>query len=159
MEVYFYGVDPATSKTGIAILDKDKALFHYEIITGEANSPASYEELYNRLLVLYSIFPPTAVWIEDSFFGANIDTLKKITRVSSIVMLTLSEGNIPFELKTPGSWRKALMGKGKGNTSKRDTYDYVNSLYGNRFTSFNKHNDLTDAIGLAWGCADSFKGE
>lgn len=155
--MYYYGVDPATKKTGVAILDEDKNIIHYEIILGEANSAEAYRELYERLTELYEEYPPEKMWIEDQFFKVNIDSLKKIVRVSAIVMLSTYEYGFPYELKIPASWRKGFHGEGKGGSSKRDTYDYVNELYDDLFDSFNKYNDLSDAIGMAWGCAESVK--
>lgn len=153
--MYFYGVDPATKKTGVAILDEDKEIIHYEVIEGEANSPEAYHTIFMRMNELFEEYPPERVWLEDQFFKVNIDSLKKIVRVTSIVMLSTHLYDVPVELKAVGSWRKAFMGEGNGGASKRKVYDYVNEMYGDLFDSFNKYNDLTDAIGIAWGCADT----
>lgn len=154
--MYYYGVDPSTKKTGVAILDATKTIMHYEVITGEANSPTAYFELYSRLRELYAIFPPTAVWIEDQFFSANVDTLKKIVRVTSIVMLSVHGYDAACTLTVPASWRKVFVGSGKA-VSKRDAFDHVNVVYEDLFDNFKEQNDLSDAIGIAWACVETLQ--
>lgn len=143
----YMGVDPSTTSTGFAILNEKKELLKY----GTINPPEglSHQDklkyLFNELNELIRDFEIQGIVCEDQFSRNNVDTLKKLTRTCSIVMLVSSLHDLPLELSYPSSWRKVF--HGKGNVVKKDTVALVNVVHNLKLRL--KDNDIADAIGLA----------
>lgn len=149
--MYYIGIDPATKRTGIAVLNHSKELIYYQSLDLDSPAPKRYDELYEALVILFRTFPPEAVWIEDQYYQYNANTLKKIARMAGIAHFAVESFTTNSELVAPSKWRKVF--HGKGNASKQQTFDAVNALYDNAFTDIKKENDITDAIGIAYACA------
>lgn len=153
----YLGLDPSSLSTGWAVVDEDKELLDYGIIEGRTDNPKSFILLHDRLDEIIKEHNIKAVFIEDTFFSRNVDTLKKLVRPTGIILYMVGIYELKHQFIMPASWRKTFIGNGR--TSKRETYEYVNDLYKLGFDSFNKYNDLTDAIGVAWACAEEFGNE
>lgn len=150
----YLGLDPSSLSTGWAVVDEEKKPLEWGIIKGRTDNPKSFIKLHNELNDIIEKYNIEAVSIEDTFYSMNIDTLKKLVRPTGIILYMVGVHELEHEFIMPASWRKRFMGNGRA--SKRETYDYVNEKYELGFDSFNKFNDLTDAIGIAWSCADEF---
>lgn len=150
----YLGLDPSSLSTGWAVVSQDKEPLEWGIITGRTDNPKSFIKLHDELNHIIEKHEIKAVTIEDTFFSMNIDTLKKLVRPTGVILYMVGIHQLEHEFLMPASWRKRFMGNGR--TSKRETYEFVNDKYKLGFDSFNKYNDLTDAIGIAWSCADKF---
>lgn len=151
---YFLGLDPSSLSTGWAVVDEKLNIIDYGIITGRTDNPDSFIKLHDKLNKIIIENNIKATSIEDTFFSMNIDTLKKLVRPSGVILYMVGKHNLEHEFIMPKSWRKRFIGD--GSISKRDTYHHVNDLYELNFDSYNKYNDLTDAIGIACACALKF---
>ena len=153
----YLGLDPSTLSTGWGVMDKNKKLIDYGIIEGRTDNPKSFIHLHDELESIIKKYEIKAVMIEDTFFSRNVDTLKKLVRPSGIILYMVGLYELEHQFIMPSSWRKITLGNGRA--SKKETYEYINDLYKLEFDSFNKYNDITDAIGLTWACADEFSKE
>lgn len=150
----YLGLDPSSLSTGWAVVDRNKEVIDYGLIKGRTDNPKSFINLHDELNDIIVKHNVVATSIEDTFFSMNIDTLKKLVRPTGIILYMVGMHDLRHEFIMPASWRKRFMGNGR--ISKRETYEFVNEKYKLGFDSFNKYNDLTDAIGIAWACADEF---
>jgi crossover junction endodeoxyribonuclease RuvC len=151
-DIYYLGLDPSTKSTGYAIVNNHGELLDYGKIcptdNKEAVTPAErilqqYQEITELLINKY---PIKKVYCEDQYFGANIDTLKQLSRVTGMVLLVSAQYKVPVELIYPSSWRKVFHGSGKAKKS--ETLRKVNEMFGLEL-KLAKHNDISDAIGIA----------
>jgi crossover junction endodeoxyribonuclease RuvC len=108
-----------------------------------------------RIEAIFEKYTITKILCEDQFSKLNIDTLKKLTRVSGTILYLARKHEIECELIYPTSWRKSFHGSGKAK--KEDTFHKVIAIYELEGLKFTKDNDMTDAIGIAWACVDLHK--
>lgn len=108
-----------------------------------------------RVELLFSKYNIVEILCEDQYGGLNIDTLKKLTRVVGAFLYIAKKHQIPISTIYPTSWRKLFHGSGKAK--KKDTFDKVVTLYDIEDFKFSKHNDITDAVGIAWSLVDMVK--
>ena len=78
--MYFIGIDPSTSSTGFAVVNEKAEVVQCGKIEGLADDPASFANLYDELMNLYTDFPPTGVFCETQFIGVNKATSIKTIR-------------------------------------------------------------------------------
>ena len=150
MESYYLGVDPSTKSTGYGVFNQLGELVDYGVITPKKGRPnlRPEEEMYIQYLALKELiekYMPKQVVCEDQFMKTNVDTLKKLSRVTGNVLLISAQHGIPVELVYPSSWRKVFHGTGKAK--KEDTINKVNGLF--ELGLKKKDNDIADAIGIA----------
>ncbi len=146
------GIDPGSIRAGLAVV-KDGELVHTSTVAGEANDPASFYNFFEQIELLIQTHAVDYLMYEGQFAKNNIDTLVKIARSTGVIVAVAGKHQIPTECRMPNSWRKIfhdVYGKvEKGNPSKRDTFRVVKERFG-VVTSFNKDNDIADAIGIAY---------
>lgn len=169
--MYFIGIDPSTSSTGYAVVNEKKELMDCGRIEGLADDPKSFSHLYKRIVQLLTDYPPSGITCETQFIGPNRETSIKLIRPTGVILAAAGDWDVSFDFLAPSSWRHMYQGAGKW--SKRDTYDFTmkqypelirrfepEALLKNGKTSmvrmYNNCNDMTDAIGIACACADTY---
>ena len=165
--MYYIGIDPSTSSTGYAVVNKKKEIIKVGKIDGLADSPETFARLYKELVQLFEDYPPVMVLCENQYFGGNTDTLIKISRPGGVVLAAVGLFDTMFDFIMPSSWRKEYLGN--GSLSKRESYDQIIKTYPELIKAiepyallkngkvsqtrlFTKGNDITDAVGLACAC-------
>lgn len=153
----YLGVDPSKKSTGYAIFNDNYELLTYGVIQeDESDTQSNYITLqYDTLNALIEEYKVTHIVCEDQYFGQNVDTLKKLTRAMTVSLLLAGQHGLDIQLKYPSSWRKIYHGTGKAN--KRATFKKVKEDFGFKDFKFTTHNDITDAIGIAWTCVHMAK--
>lgn len=146
----YLGLDPSTKSTGWAVIGDNGELIDCGVICPpesmtEIQKIAFQKTAFSKIVVGHEI---KAMSCEDQYFGNNVDTLKKLVRVSTVAMIISFEHVIPLEMSIPSQWRKITHGTGKAN--KALTRKWVNETFGTKFLA--KQNDITDAIGIAYSC-------
>lgn len=146
----YLGLDPSTKSTGWAVIGSNGELIDYGVICPpstmtETQNIALQKTAFSKIVVNNNI---RYIICEDQFFGNNVDTLKKLVRVSTVAMIVGFEQMIPLQMCIPAQWRKITHGTGKAN--KALTRKWVNETFGTSFKA--KENDITDAIGIAYAC-------
>ena len=153
--INFIGIDPSTSSTGFAVVNEHQELLRCGAIKGLADDPKSFAHLYTELNQLLEAFPPDGIICETQFIGVNRATSIKLIRPTGIVLAVSGLHNAPFTFLAPSAWRKVYQGVGKW--TKRDTFKFTKEKYPGTLTSFNKDNDMSDAIGIAYACSKLFQ--
>ncbi|OTO09275.1 hypothetical protein A5882_003608 [Enterococcus sp. 4E1_DIV0656] len=167
--ILFLGIDPSTTNTGLAVVDENKTVYYVGDLKGKADSPDFFYDLYAQIETILMNFDITAIAVEDQFMSNNADTLKKLARVSGIVLTLAGKFNLPCYLQIPAAWRKYWVKESgilpydpKDSYKKKNAYSkfecfYVLQLYFQDYLSnFKKHNDIADALGIAWSCSQIF---
>jgi crossover junction endodeoxyribonuclease RuvC len=146
----FLGLDPSTKSTGWAIIKKTGELVNYGVICPDKDlterDKIAFQQIGMRQIIHDN--KVEAIACEDQFFANNVDTLKKLVRVSSIAMLVSINEGVPLTMYFPAQWRKITHDTGKAN--KALTRKWVNETFNKKFLA--KENDITDAIGIAFAC-------
>lgn len=152
---YYIGIDPSTAKTGYAVIDKKGELVSKGVFSMLADDPFSFQALYTSLVDLLETYKPESIMCEQQFGGPNVMTTIKLIRPTGVILAVagLHEG-VPFEFKMPKSWRKTYHTGTEFEKmySKRDSFKVTKERYPGSVTTFNKDNDISDAIGIAYAC-------
>lgn len=156
--MYFLGLDPSTKCTGFCVMDEHKNI----IERGKIPLPNidEAEKIYFQIEHIENLFKKyslTKILCENQYSKLNIDTLKKLSRVSGAILSSAARYSIAIELIYPTSWRKVYHGSGKAK--KEDTFKKVIEDYQIEGLVFSKDNDMTDSIGIASACVDLHKEE
>lgn len=144
------GIDPSTKSTGWCVMDENEVIINEGVIGGLADDPKSFHDLYTKLSEIIEQHSVKMVRCETQFIGPNRQTSIKLIRPTGVILAIAGRYSLPFDFVAPAEWRK-IIHVVKKKQSKRDTYNLIDSLYGDVITlkSFNKDNDRTDAIGVA----------
>jgi Holliday junction resolvasome RuvABC endonuclease subunit len=145
---YYLGLDPSALSAGYCVIDSSgQPIVYGKWSYSECNSESLLEQ-QKELDRLLEEFPCKKAFCEDQFFGNNPDTLKKLSRVTGVMLMTCAKHGIEVELVYPAQWRKIFHGDGKKH-DKRSTFNKVVEDYGFKKFKFTKDNDITDAVGIA----------
>ncbi len=105
-------------------------------------------------------YKPDVVVIEDAYYRpgfGNIHTLKTLVKFAGVAIEVCGTHKIPVEIITATQARKYCCGDQK--LDKRGVYAYFVKKYKLDDWKFEKDNDKTDAMALAWGYREIKKGQ
>ena len=145
------GLDVSTKKTGWFITKRSFGLIEPDPSLTFGERLSEFREELDRLLTKYK---PDLVVIEDAYYSpgfGNIHTLKTLVKFAGVALELCAQHGIPTKTITATKARKYCCGKQEGKVTKRDVFDYFVDYYGLEGWSYNKDNDLTDAMALVWG--------
>lgn len=158
---YYIGIDPSTSRTGYAVLNEKGELIDKGAIPAKADDPKAFHFLYEELKNLLLKYKPKAIVCEQQYGGSNMNTMIKLVRPTGLVLAaagSLGE-DISFDFLASSSWRKIYHTgtEYEKKYNKRNSFAVTKSLFPGSVTSFNKDNDISDAIGIAFACHALYK--
>jgi Holliday junction resolvasome RuvABC endonuclease subunit len=145
------GLDVSTRSTGWFIAKRSCGII-------SPDPKASFEE---KLVVfrieldyLLSKYNPDLVVIEDAYYRpgfGSIHTLKALVKFTGVAQELCAGKGIQTEIITATSARKYCCGRSGEKVTKQDVFDFFVEKYDLDDWTFNKHNDITDAMALSWG--------
>jgi Holliday junction resolvasome RuvABC endonuclease subunit len=97
---------------------------------------------------------PDLVVIEDAYYRpgfGSIHTLKALVKFAGVAQELCASKGIQTEIITATKARKYCCGRSGEKVTKQDVFDFFVEKYDLEDWTFNKHNDITDAMALAWG--------
>lgn len=145
------GLDISLNQTGLAIYDKNsKNIIYTNVITHNKNATEAEKliNIQNSLIKLFKQYDIKQTIIEDTFFSANVKTLKKLMKAHGVAISVLNTNVIPYEYITPNEAKKAVLGKiQKGTDTKKLVAQEICKLFPILQRS-SLTNDETDAISL-----------
>lgn len=152
----YLGLDPSSTATGIAVLDRAGDIVLTSKFKMTPNDPRSFHNLYEEIQRVVETYGVEYVGCEDQYGGPDVLALIKQVRSTGSILAALGNNErTHFELDKnlflfmPASWRKMFQGQGKKHT-KKSTYLYVTEVLGVPMKSFTADNDRADAIGIAY---------
>lgn len=144
------GLDVSSNRTGYAVLRDgrwSKAVSSYGIIKTPTDFSLSKRLVYfrNEIQQLIRRVKPTHIIIEDVFRGRNAATMKLLSRFNGVA-IEISRRQLRKDPQTALAVEvRALLGCGR---TKKEAFSFICTKYGLDW-SFNKMNDITDALALA----------
>lgn len=150
------GIDPGTATTGFGIVKSKKKKAKSDsglvyVSHGVIKTPVGML-MGERLLLLrrklkeiIKLHKPTAVIIEQLFFGRNSKTAMMVGQARGVVMMTAAEANLPlFDYQS--LWVKKKLA-GDGHASKKKIQQVVRKTLG--LYRLPRPDDAADALALA----------
>ncbi len=117
MDSYILGFDPGTTCTGFAVITLDLKLVDYGCIR-----PPSKDKLSNRYLIIYNAvaqliakYPPHSVAVETQFVGRNPASALKLGIARGMVLLPVTQNQVPLFEYAPTKAKLAATGNGKAS--------------------------------------------
>lgn len=152
------GIDPGIGRTGFGIIDangQELKAKSYGCIETDAKTEIGQRlnQVYDKVVDLLSEYKPDAVGIEELFFNTNSKTAFIVGQARGVIMLAVSQRNIPLAIYTPLQVKIAVTGYGRGE--KRQVGQMVKVLL--KLSEIPKPDDTTDALAIAITHAFSYK--
>lgn len=138
------GLDLSTVASGWALFDNGIPT-KYGVIQPDSDlsESAKYFYIAQSVATLLRVYRPTELAIEDTFFGKNISTLKKLSRLAGQMMYIwrlFAAKEVNFYMAS--SVRKSI--NVKGNAQKEEVVEAVNKYF--KLRGRVKDNNVADAI-------------
>lgn len=145
------GLDVSTKSTGWFITKASCGVIApSDVLTFEAKLVWFREEL-DSLLIKHK---PDVVVIEDAYYRpgfGNIHTLKALVKFAGVAQELCASKGIKTEIITATAARKHCCGAQEGPFKKQEVFNFFKTKYNLDDWTYQKHNDVTDAMALAWG--------
>jgi len=107
-----------------------------------------------ELGTLLTKYKPDLVVIEDAYYRpgfGNIHTLKALVKFAGVAQELCASKGIQTEIITATAARKHCCGTQEGKFKKPEVFNFFKTKYNLDDWTFQKHNDITDAMALSWG--------
>ena len=138
--------------TGYAVLRKknnDISLIECGLINPKKSKIIS-ERLYTifcQTSDLIKKFEPSTIFVENVFYGKNVQSAIKLGQAKSSVMLAAEHNKISTKEFSPREIKQSIVGN--GSASKEQVAFMVKKIF-KLEDSVLKKNDISDAIAVAW---------
>lgn len=127
------GIDPGTANLGFGIVKFEggqmSALDGGVIETpSDQDAEKRLEHIYKSLVELLDWHQPSAMAIEDLYFGKNVGSAMKVGQASGVCLLAAAQRQVECFAYTPQAIKSAVCGS--GNSGKRQVQKMVATLLG-----------------------------
>jgi len=151
------GLDISTKSTGWFMTK-----FRCGVITpppelGWAEKLAWFRVVLESLILSHR---PDVVVIEDAYYQprkGSIHTLKALSQFAGVAAETAGTNKVKVEFITATQARKYCCGEHEGPFKKPEVFEYFVEKYSLADWTFEKHNDITDAMALSWAYREKAK--
>lgn len=147
-------IDPGTTTTGFAILEKDGqnfSIIDYWVLSTTPKVPLGTKilEIWTDFKSILDKYSPDLVSIEKLFFNTNITTWIDVSHARWVMIYECMRANISYQEYTPLQVKKAITGNWKSNKSQLQ--NAIKMIF--KLEQIPKPDDAADAIWLAymWG--------
>jgi len=152
------GIDPGIADTGYGVIKKEEQKI--SMITCGSIKTSARNSFIDRLNILHQelskiikIYKPDMIAVEELFFCKNAKTALIVGQARGVMLLTISQNNLPIFEYTPLQVKQALTSYGKAD--KHQVGQMVKLLL--NLKSIPKPDDAADALAVAITCAHSEK--
>lgn len=149
------GIDPSTRSTGYAILsasrrtDNQFNLLQYGTLKQNTSLPLEKKllSLYNEMGKIIEKYQPDEACIETLFYGNNVKSILSLGEARGVLILSLTEHNIPVYSYSPREVKLAVTGN--GNASKHQVQYMVQRILNLNPPAGGENFDISDAMAIA----------
>lgn len=139
-------LDQATRITGYSIFQDNKLKKYGRISPKDQDIYKRFVKISHSIKQFIKEFDITKVYFEDiqlqGNVGNNVKTFKSLAQLQGVLIITLEELNIPYEIVHSQTWKTSIGIKGKNRTEqKKQAQQYVLENYNIKATQ-----DEADAI-------------
>lgn len=146
MTTNLLALDQSSRITGYAIFKDDMLIKVGKFTLDDINFStrlSKFEQKINTLIEEYNI---DKVVFEEIQLQQNVDTFKKLAMVYGIMLYTVEENKLPYEIISSNTWKsKCHIKKSTREPEKKQAQKFVQDKYGIKVTQ-----DEADAICLGW---------
>lgn len=145
------GLDVSTKSTGWFITKPSCGIIAPDPKLSFNEKLVVFRNELDRILTKHK---PDMVVIEDAYYRpgfGNIHTLKALVKFAGVAQELCASKGIPTEIITATAARKHCCGAQEGKFKKQEVFNFFKMKYNLDDWTFNKHNDVTDAMALSWG--------
>ena len=144
------GFDPGLTNTGFSVLESKNqrvTLIECGLIRPKKDKKLSQRlhTIFNESSSIISKFNPKFVYVENVFYGKNIQSAIKLGQAKSSVMLAAEEHKINCEEFSPREIKQSIVGN--GSASKEQVAFMVKKIF-KLDDKVLKKNDISDAIAV-----------
>jgi crossover junction endodeoxyribonuclease RuvC len=144
------GIDPGTAITGYGVIQKSgDRLIYLECgaitTSSRLDAPTRLKSIYDQFNTLVDRFKPDEIATERLFFTNNVTTGIPVGRALGVILLSISQHNLPWTEYTPTQVKNAVVGV--GSAEKKQVQFMVTRLLGLAETP--KPDDAADALAIA----------
>lgn len=151
MTTNLLALDQSSRITGYAVF-KDGMLIKVGKFTLEdTNFSTRLFKFKKKIEELIKIYDINKVAFEEIQLQQNVDTFKKLAMVYGIMLYTVEENNLPYEIISSNTWKsKCKIKKSTREPEKKQAQKFVQDKYGIKVTQ-----DEADATCLGWTCVST----
>ncbi len=144
------GFDPGTNITGWGVVIKGRPprMLGCGAIRTRRETPMEtrINHIYSSVKELIQQYHPSAIAIEEPFYGVNAASAIALVRIGGILMLAAEQESIPLACYPPRTVKSSVVGRGSA-TKEQVQYMIQRLLHLN---SPPKPLDASDALAVAW---------
>lgn len=152
-------LDVSTKSTGWFITKKSCGKILPDKALSFGDKLVFFRQELDKLLLKHK---PDIIVLEDSYYRpgfGNIHTLKALVKFAGVAIELCASRGIPLEIITASAARKHCCGKQEEKLGKPEVFKFFVEKYGLTDWTYDKDNDVTDAMALAWGYREIQKTE
>ena len=145
------GIDPGLAIVGWGIVERVNGMTFRPIAYGSINTPA-HTEVPHRLSLIYKNlnqiiekYRPDEMAVEELFFTNNQTTGIAVAEARGVILLSLSQHNVPVHEYTPMQVKMAVTGYGKATKKQMQEMTRLRL----RLPEIPKPDDAADALAIA----------
>jgi len=143
------GIDPGTTRIGFGVIQMTATGFScldYGVISNKGSErPGYFRATSQELSRLITSHRPNLAVVERLFFTKNQKTAMAVSEMRGVILLTLSDHDIPVQEPTPSEVKQAISGYGRAlKPQMRQTARMIL-----RLKDAIKSDDAADALALA----------
>ena len=144
------GIDPGYAIVGIGVVEYVGNKFRtleYNAITTPAGMATTerLKKIYQEMNMYLDKYNPDAVAIEELFFNSNQKTAINVAQARGVILVAVSNRNIPICEYTPLQVKQSVTGYGRAD--KKQIQTMVKMLLG--LNAIPKPDDAADALAIA----------
>jgi len=144
------GIDPGVERMGVGIIDVIRGVPQCVYATCVTTSKtlghsARIERLARKLAAIITKYKPNRAAVEKLFFSQNVKTAMSVAEARGVILLTLSQANIPISEWTPQQVKQHVTGY--GNADKKQIQSIGKMIL--RLPRSVKSDDAADALAVA----------
>ncbi len=145
------GIDPGTATTGYGLVREhsngDLEAIAYGVIKTPARTPMPdrLRQLFEEITALVQQYQPDAAAVETLYFGKNVTTAITVAQGRGVILLALSQAELPIREYKPSEIKQAV--SGYGNADKLQVQEMIRQLL--HLEDIPRPDDAADGLAVA----------
>ena len=153
--LFFVGIDPSLTGTGVCVIDRDAGVETEKLITTtpKLTIEQRYEKIMTELSFVWKIVRLHGIYIEGLSFGSRGQSMLELAGLHYLIRFHMHTLEVPYRVIPPSTLKKFITGK--GNAKKEMMLLHC-------FKKFNveySENNMCDAYCLARYALDNYRGQ
>jgi crossover junction endodeoxyribonuclease RuvC len=114
------GIDPGLASTGWGVVRFDGTRYSHAghgVITTNPDQPLADRllKIHTEIRKVLARFKPTEAGVEDLYFSKNVSSAMLVAQARGVVLMSLSQRDIPVGCYSPQQVKQAVIGRGRAD--------------------------------------------